>query len=163
MESIIETFHIDWKIIIAQAINFAVVFVVLYIYALKPLGKLMAERGDKIAKGLDDAKTSAVRLKEAEIIKEEMLAKARTEAQTIFQNGKKEAEAKKAEMMEEAKTEFDKIVNNGKKILEAEKVKILEDAKKEIVALSMAGVEKILGHKAEGLFNEKAIKELNNI
>ena len=49
MDSIISTFHIDWKIIIAQAINFGVVFIVLYIFALKPLSKLMNERAEKIA------------------------------------------------------------------------------------------------------------------
>ena len=58
MDSIISTFHIDWKIIIAQMINFGVVFVVLYIYALKPLGKLMKERGEKIEAGINDAKKS---------------------------------------------------------------------------------------------------------
>ena len=66
MESIISTFHIDWKIIIAQVINFAIVFVVLYIFALKPLSKLMKERSEKIAKGIDDAKTNAKLLDEIE-------------------------------------------------------------------------------------------------
>ena len=55
MDSIISTFHIDWKIIIAQAINFVIVFAVLYFYALKPLSKLMKERSEKISQGLDDA------------------------------------------------------------------------------------------------------------
>ena len=54
MDSIINTFHIDWKIIIAQAVNFGIVFVVLYIFALKPLNKLMAERAEKIKKGVED-------------------------------------------------------------------------------------------------------------
>src|SRR3989344_4480411 len=58
MESIISTFHIDWKIIIAQMVNFAVVFAVLYVYALKPLSKLMKERSEKIEGGLLDAKKS---------------------------------------------------------------------------------------------------------
>ncbi len=52
MESIISTFHIDWKIIIAQAVNFAVVFIVLYIFALKPLSKLMAEEVRKFQREL---------------------------------------------------------------------------------------------------------------
>ena len=65
MESIIETFHIDWKIIIAQAINFGVVFVVLYIFALKPLSKLMAERSERISKGIEDAKKSKELLEQA--------------------------------------------------------------------------------------------------
>ena len=65
MDSIISTFHIDWKIIIAQMINFGVVFVVLYIYALKPLGKLMKERREKIETGIEDAKKSSEVLQKA--------------------------------------------------------------------------------------------------
>ena len=80
MESIISTFHIDWKIIIAQAINFGVVFVVLYIFALKPLSKLMAERSEKIARGMDDAKTNATLLEKTKAEYDEVLVKARAEA-----------------------------------------------------------------------------------
>ena len=47
MESIISTFHIDWKIIITQMINISIVFFVLYIYAIKPLFKMMEERSEK--------------------------------------------------------------------------------------------------------------------
>ena len=60
MDSLITTFHIDWKIIIAQAINFLIVFLVLYFFAIKPLKKLMAERVDKISKGLTDATSNAL-------------------------------------------------------------------------------------------------------
>ena len=55
MDSLITTFHIDWKMIIAQLINFVVVFFVLYRYALKPLAKLMEERGTTIEDGLKNA------------------------------------------------------------------------------------------------------------
>src|SRR3989344_697952 len=96
MESIISTFHIDWKIIIAQMVNFAVVFAVLYVFALKPLGKLMKERSEKIGQGLNDAKTNAKLLEETNKKYDEMLAKAKIEATNIFNQGKKEGEAEKA-------------------------------------------------------------------
>ena len=89
MESIISTFHIDWKIIIAQMINFVIVFVVLYIFALKPLSKLMKERGEKIAKGIDDAKNNAVILEKTAKEYEDVLTKARIEANNIFQTSKR--------------------------------------------------------------------------
>lgn len=149
MESIISTFHIDWKIIIAQAINFAVVFVVLYVYALKPLAKLMAERGEKIGKGIDDAKTNAELLAKSELEYEAALTKARNEANKIFQDGKKEAEAKKLAMLEEAKNEVSTIIANGKKTLEAEKAKMVEEAKSEIVSLAMAATEKLIKSKQD--------------
>jgi F-type H+-transporting ATPase subunit b len=163
MESIISTFHIDWKIIIAQAVNFAVVFVVLYIFALKPLSKLMAERSEKIAKGMDDAKTNAKLLSETKAEYEAVLVKARSEANIIFQEGKKEAEAKKALMLEDAQKEVSLVIENGKKTLEAEKIKMVEEAKKEIVSLTMLATEKLLGSKVDGSFNAKTVKELQNL
>lgn len=153
MDSIISTFHIDWKIIIAQAVNFGIVFVVLYIFALKPLNKLMAERAEKIKKGVDDAKTNAAMLEKTSKEYEEVLVKARAEANKIFQEGKKEAETKKTQMMEEAKNEVRGIIENGKKSLEIEKTKMVEDAKKEIVSLAMLATEKLISSK----------KDLNNL
>ena len=147
MESIISTFHIDWKIIIAQAINFGVVFVVLYIFALKPLSKLMAERSEKIAKGYDDAKTNATLLEKTQAEYDAALAKAKAQANTIFQEGKKEAEAKRVAMLEDAKKEVSMVIENGKKTLEAEKVKMVGEAKKEIVELAMQATQKLLSDK----------------
>ncbi len=163
MESIISTFHIDWKIIVAQALNFAVVFVVLYIYALKPLNKLMAERGEKISKGLDDAKSNALMLKETGVRQEEVLAKARKEAEVVFQTGKAEAETKRVEMLEQTKNEVTKMVEDGKRMLEAEKAKMVAEAKSEIVALTMLATEKILGEKVDGAVGEKVLKDLGHI
>jgi len=149
MDSIISTFHIDWKIIIAQAINFIVVFLVLYIFALKPLNKLMAERSEKIKKGIDDAKANDEMLKKTSAEYEKVLAKARIEANKIFQDSKKEAEAKKVSMLEEAKVEVASLVANGKKSLESEKIKVIEDTKKEIVSLAMKATEKLLAGKQD--------------
>ncbi|MBI5139058.1 F0F1 ATP synthase subunit B [Candidatus Nomurabacteria bacterium] len=163
MESIISTFHIDWKIIIAQAVNFAVVFVVLYIFALKPLSKLMAERSEKISKGLEDAKSNAIILKDTNLKYEEMLAKARIEANEIFQNGKKEAESKKALMLEDAKNQVASMINDGKKKLEVEKVKMVEEAKNEITSLAIKMTEKLLGDKPTQAYDEKTLRDLKNI
>ena len=163
MESIISTFHIDWKIIIAQAINFGVVFTVLYIFALKPLSKLMAERSEKISKGIDDAKSNASLLKETNAKYEEALAKARAEADNIFKQGKKEAEDKRQMMLEDAKKEVSTMIEGGKKMLENEKVKMVEEAKKEIVNLTMLATEKLFSSKADRNFDEKVTKELGNL
>jgi F-type H+-transporting ATPase subunit b len=163
MSSIIDTFVIDWKIIIAQAVNFGVVFIVLYIYALKPLSKLMAERTEKIMKGIDDAKANARMLEASRAEYEKITSKARLEANDIFQEGKKEAEAKKALMLEDAKNQVQNMIENGKKSLQAEKAKMVEEAKKDIVSLVLKTTEKLIGEIPDGSFNKKALKDLNNL
>jgi F-type H+-transporting ATPase subunit b len=155
MDSIISLFHIDWKIIIAQVINFGIVFTVLYIFALKPLAKMMDERSEKIGKGINDAKSNAAILEKTTAEYEKALASARKEANNIFQEGKKEAERERASMLDQAKKEVDSMISNGKKTLEAEKSKMVEEARKEIVSLAMAATEKLI--------SEKSAKDLENI
>jgi len=163
MESIISTFHIDWKIIIAQAVNFGVVFAVLYFFALKPLNKLMAERSEKIARGVNDAKTNAELLTATKEKYEAALAKARAEAQTIFQEGRKKADVKRAEMFEQAKMEVKTMIESGKKSLEAQKIKMVEEAKKEVVSLAVAATKKILSQQGDKMSDNDTIKEIGSV
>ncbi len=163
MDSLITTFHIDWKIIIAQVINFGIVFAVLYMFALKPLKKLMTEREEKIAKGVTDAKENAEMIEKTRKEYDEVLNKARAEAHTIFQEGKRDADAKKAEMLEDAKNEVGVMIASGKKTLESEKAKIIEEAKKEIVSLVVLATEKVLKDNDNTGVNEKTVKQINNM
>jgi F-type H+-transporting ATPase subunit b len=163
MEAIINTFHIDFRIIIAQVINFGVVFVVLYIYALKPLQKIMKERTEKIEKGVDDAKSNALILQNTKAEYEEIIKKARNEAHVIFQEGKKEAEDKRNAMLEETKKEVSVMIENGKKNLENEKIKIVKDAEAEITSISVKIAEKILGKSIDKSFDDRTIEELRKI
>ena len=149
MESIISTFHIDWKIIVAQAINFAVVFVVLYLFALKPLTKMMAERAEKIGKGINDAKANAVILEKTKKESEEILAKSRVESNKIFQNGRKDLEKLKADTMEEIKADTEKWQENRIKQMEIDKKMIVESVKKDIIDLAIVAAEKIIKSKQD--------------
>jgi len=145
MDSLIKTFHIDINLMIAQLVNFAVVFFVLYRFAIKPLMKVMSERTEKIEKGLDDAKKSAAALEDADRKSQEVLAQTRAEAQILLTAVKKDAEEKKLETINKAKEEVATIVTNGKNQLAQEKLLMVEEAKKEVVELVVASVAKVLG------------------
>lgn len=163
MDSLITTFHIDWKIIIAQAINFGIVLLVLYLFALKPLKKLMAEREEKISKGVTDAKENAETLLKTKKEYDAIVAGARSEAQNIFNENKKEVEVKKVEMMEKAKTEVENMISSGKKVLESEKAKIIEEAKGEIVSLVVKATEKLLESNPDEKFEKNAINQIKKM
>lgn len=163
MDSLITTFHIDWKIIIAQAINFGIVLLVLYVFALKPLKKLMAEREDKITKGVTDAKENAETLLKTKKEYDVIVADARNEAQVIFSEGKKEAEAKKAEMLALASKDVETMILNGKKTLESEKIKMVEEAKNEIVSLVVKATEKLLESNTDKTLNDKSLDQIKKV
>ena len=164
MDSLISTFHIDWQMILAQIINFAVVFFVLYKFALKPLKKLMDERSATISGGLDNAKKQEELLKAQQEQYDQTLAQARAEAQTIMKEVKKDAEEKRAQIMEAAQKDSAAIFENGKKQLSDEKSKMLDEAKKELVTLIVNATEKVIGEnmneKIEAKLVEDSIKEV---
>lgn len=163
MDSFINTFHIDWKIIIAQVINFAVVLFVLQYLALKPIKKLMKERTERINTGLEDATKNAELLKNTKKEYNDVLVKARAEANEIFQEGKKEAEEEKRKMLETASKEVEDMILNGKKVLEAEKIKMVNEAKTEIVSLVVKATEKILDTHKNDPLDEKLLNQIKTI
>ncbi|HAE36902.1 MAG: ATP synthase subunit b [Candidatus Nomurabacteria bacterium GW2011_GWF2_35_66] len=163
MDSFISTFHIDWKILIAQAINFGLVFLLIYFFALKPIKKIMKERTDSIEGGLTDAVKNAELLKKTKNEYEEVLANARIEANTIFQEGKKEAEDKKRVMIEDANKEIGEMIEKGKKSLESEKTKMIEEAKNEIVSLVVKATEKLLESHKDASFDEKTLEQIKKM
>ena len=166
MDSLISTFHIDWHMIVAQAINFVVVFAVLYFFALKPLTKLMNERTLTISGGLDNAKKQEELLKAQQEEYDKTLAKARVEAQVIMKEVKKDADAKRAQILATAQDESKAIFENGKKQLSEEKIKMLDEAKKELVSLVVSATGKVLGEnvseKIETTLVEKSIGKINS-
>jgi F-type H+-transporting ATPase subunit b len=130
MESIVSAFHIDWKAILGEGVNFAVVFTVLYIFAIKPLQKLMAERSEKIEKGVRDAKENAHLRAQAQVEYEKALTKAREDANRIFQRGQKGSGDETNSDDGRGQSEAASIVTGGKKHLKPKKIKMVEDAKK---------------------------------
>jgi len=164
MDSLISTFHIDWKIMIAQLINFVVVMIVLWLFALKPLKKLMDERGKTIAGGLENAEKQKELVAQATADYEGMMAKANADAMAKMKQVIKDGEVKRAELLEKAQADVVATIAAGKAQLESEKAKMMEDAKKEFVALVTSATEKVLGSvvtdKIESKIVEESIKQI---
>jgi len=144
MDSIISTFHIDWKIIIAQAVNFGIVFVVLYIYALKPLSKLMKEREEKIQRGINDAKKSDELLQKAAEEYKQNAIKLRHMAIEGQKELSKDLEQLRAENLNRIKADNDEWTRKRKEQMEIDKRALVEGAKSELASLAVLAAQKIM-------------------
>ena len=160
MDSLIETFHIDWRLLIAQIFNFAIVFAVLYWFAFKPLAKVMAERTAKIEKGLLDAKKVEEKLSQTQAEFNKALALAKKQANVILEKAAVDADARKQEMIARAKEEIGQIINQEKQKMQTEKAVTLKEIKKEVADLVIATVEKVLGEKIDEKKDREIIKKI---
>lgn len=151
MNELITTFHIDWKLMIAQLINFGLVFAALYFIAAKPLSKLMKDRTKEITDGLENAKKAENEVKNANLKKEEIVKEAKDNAKKILAS----SQADGKEIIKEAKTKADlekeEIIKQAKLDAEKEKKGADEQVRKELAELIASGVQKIVeGYVAEG-------------
>ena len=148
------------KILIAQLINFAVLFFVLWKFGYKPMLKMLADRKDKIEKGVSDAELATQKLSEAGEKEKEIVLKAKKEAIALIEEAKADAERRKGEIVAKAKEEVGVIINQEKEKIQAEKADVLKSVKKEISSLVIEVLEKVLEEKIDSKKDEDLIKKV---
>jgi F-type H+-transporting ATPase subunit b len=149
MGELIKTFHIDIKLIIAQAVNFGIVLFVLWKFAYKPVLKTLNDRSSKIEKGIKDAEKAGKKLAETEEKEKEVLSNARKEAQVIIAKAENTAKKSQQDLENVAKVQADKIITTAKAQIEEEKQKMIKEVKAEIGDLVVSATEKIIGEKMD--------------
>jgi F-type H+-transporting ATPase subunit b len=160
MESLISTFHINIKLIIAQLVNFSIVFSVLYFFAFKPLVKVMAERSEKIDKSLKNADEIESRLALTEKEQGEIISAAKKQANLIVEEADKRGEERRNELIAKAKEEVGQVINAERERMIREKGETLKEIKKEVAGLVVMTVEKLLNEKMSSDKDQELIKKL---
>lgn len=149
---------IDWKLLIAQAINFAVLFWVLRRYAYRPMLDFLEKRTERIEKGLQDAESAQEKLKEIEAKEKEVLSTARTEARSIISLAEESAKKRDAERMAETEAKAKRFLEEAETKIREEKEKVMASAKAEISELVVLSVEKILREKVTPAVDKEIIE-----
>ncbi len=156
MESLIETFNLNWSMLLAQIINFGIVFLILWYFALKPLIKVMTDRTKKIEQSLADARAIEENLKKAEETRVVKVMAAKKEAEQIIDQARITAEKNQALALVRTKEEVNKIVLEGKKQLAKDREEMIKEARDEISDLVILTTEKVL----TGVWDKKLNKKL---
>jgi len=160
MHELITTFHIDWKLMIAQVVNFGLVFLALYFIAAKPLRKLIEDRTLEINTGLDNAKEANFALENANIKKEEIICEAKDNAKNIIIQSQADGKEMIRNAKDQATLEKEEIIKQAKIDAEKEK-KIASDAiQKEVSVLVAESVRKIVDSYVKKGKGEDIIKAM---
>ncbi len=156
MDDLIKTFYIDWKLLIAQAVNFTIVLGVLWLFAMKPLMKIMKEREDKIKASIANAEKIEIAMEQIKKDKEKEVKKGRKEAQALINKAEKEAEDVRRQKLEKSNKETEKILHDAERQIRAERELMVRDVKDELGGL----VALALGRIAGGNIDEKTHRKL---
>jgi F-type H+-transporting ATPase subunit b len=76
----------DWRVALVNLFNFLIVFLILKKFAFKPIENILERRRKKIEQGLKDAKKSRDILLQTEDLSEDIIKKAKNDANLIVAN-----------------------------------------------------------------------------
>jgi len=135
---------IDWRLLIAQLINFAILFWVLRKFLYKPILDVLEKRQKTIEKGFQDAASAEQKLSRAEKDVSMLVQKAKQEATHIIEQAQKTAQQERQETVQKAKEEVHRIISEAREKILAERQDMLEGAQKELVAVVVEAVNAVL-------------------
>lgn len=159
---LIDKLGIDLKLLIAQIINFAILFIVLKMLIYKPILKLLDKRKKMIEKNCEDTKNIEERLTQLEEEKDKILSGASKEAMKIVEDAKKKSSEDHDAALVNAKKEISALAERYRAQLKIDKDQMLREVKMEIADLIVISCEKILQKefsKDDQERLEKVIKE----
>jgi F-type H+-transporting ATPase subunit b len=148
MDQLFSAFGIDGKLLIAQLINFGVLFVGLTYLLYKPVMKTLDERREKVAQGVLDAQAASEKLAVAD---EEASAKvkgAETDAEGIVASARDLAGTEKARIVKEAEARAQALEADATARAKETAAKALRESEQEIARLAVLAAEKVLREKA---------------
>ena len=136
--------QLDPGLYVWTILTFLLLFFLLTKFAWKPLLKALAEREEKIRSSLEKADEAQQKLERLGAEGEEIIGKARAEAQSIVSDGKKASEKVRGEIETKAKEKANTIGAQAEKQITAEKEKAISDIRSEVAALSIQIAEKLI-------------------
>lgn len=144
MGEIIDTFGVDWRLLVIQAINFGLLLLILWYFLYSPVTNMLDKRRNVIEKGVKDAKSAEVKLAEIKEDEDKIIDKATKKASKLVEEGKQRAIIHEAELMQQAEKRSANVVKEARQKAKEAKRQALEESRGEIARLAILGAEKIL-------------------
>ncbi|MDB5244765.1 MAG: atpF [Parcubacteria group bacterium] len=148
MQQLLSAFGIDWHLLIAQAVNFAIVLVALTYFLYKPVLNVMQQRKEVVAKGVEDAKLAETKLATADSEAKVLVDTAETEAEGIVANAREVASAEKARLLKEAETRAAAVTRDAEAQAKEMAAQALRNSEQEVARLAILAAEKVMRAKA---------------
>lgn len=135
---------IDGGFLLAQIVNFFLLFFALRAVLYKPILKILNERRRTIEDSLELAEETRLKAEAASSETKAMLAEARIEAKDIVENARQRAIEVAAEIEQKSKLDAENLAKKTRDLLIEERSAIVSSAEKEIALLLTRSLENLL-------------------
>lgn len=158
-----EGLGINFKLLLAQIVNFLVLLLILKKFLYKPILQFLDERKKKIEESLQNVEKINKELARIEEERKRILHQAEIEAMRTIAESKRIAQEQKEEIIDEAKRKTQEELRKGVTLARQELEKARLSLRQEVIILGEAMARKILQEKLTPEEKRKLIDEMLKI
>lgn len=136
--------EINWKILVGQIVNFAILFFILKLLIYKPFLNLLKTRREKIEEGINKSIEAEGKLGELRELKDKMERENDEKKKEVLLKAQEEAKKRSEESARKAEEEKEALLLKAKKEAEEIKEKEKEATKKQTIENAFVLTEKLL-------------------
>jgi len=149
--------------LIAQIVNFAILFGLLYLVAYKPILRMLDERSRKIKESMEQTEFIKEQAAHAEEEFEKRIESAAKEGQEVVARAAKTGEELKQKTQQQAEQEGEALINRARAEIQRERDEAIGELRKEFADLTIMAAEKVidrsLDKKAHRQIIDKVLEE----
>jgi F-type H+-transporting ATPase subunit b len=155
VSDVFRQFGVNWQSFGAAVFNFALVAVVLYYFAFRPVLKKLDERNAKIADGLRFSEEMKAKLADAEKLYQDRLSAATQEAAVIAQEAAGRVKAFEERALKDAAGRAEDVLRRAGERIEQERGQMLAGLRAEVSALVVETTARVLSRELTAAEKER--------
>ncbi len=159
MDKAVEALGLNLPQLIAQVVNFFVLLVILRLVAYKPILKMLDERKQKIAEGLNAAEIARAEAASAQANIQAQLDTARREGQEIVANAQNIATRIQADAREQSAKDREASIERARLEIQQERDRAIADLRGEFADITVRAAEKVINQSLDRQAHQRVIDE----
>ena len=156
----LETLGIHFPSLAIYLVNFLIVLVLLYLFAYKPILKLMDQRADRIRESLEAADLARQEAASSQEVIQEQINEARREGQRIMDQTREAADRFRTGEMDKARQEAEAFVERAKADIARERDTAIQEVRTSFGDLAITAAERVIRSSLDRTAHESLINQV---
>ena len=140
----LENLSINGTHLLVQMVGFLLLFWLLSTYMFGPLARVIEERERRVKERMDEAERNSLEMQKMRNDYQQRIARIETESRDLIHKAMQEAHAARDEMLEKARADAENLLARGRQEITREKHKALVEMRDQVADLAIQAAEKLI-------------------
>jgi F-type H+-transporting ATPase subunit b len=151
---------INMPVLLAQIINFIILFGLLYLVAYKPIMRMLDERSRKIKESMEQTEYIKQQAERAEEEAKKRIDAAAKEGQEAVARAVRTGEGVKREAQQQARQEAEALIVRARTEIQRERDEAIDDLRREFADITIMAAEKVIERSLDKKAHREIIKKV---